>query len=116
MLLPGSDKILLALMLQSPMLGIVRAGGIYRLVMFDELRINQDSLDIHGENWSLTLDDFIDNAKVFNHDANDHFVGLYPALLTHRSQSSWTCGPRGASRARASRENWKPSPRATATA
>jgi hypothetical protein len=78
MLLPRNDKVLLALLMQSSVLGLLRAGGIYRLIMFDELRIDQSTLDIYGDYWQMSLDDFIENARGFDHEANEHFLLYYP--------------------------------------
>jgi hypothetical protein len=78
MLLPKNDKVLLALLMQSSVLGLLRAGGIYRLIMFDEPRIDQSTLDIYGDHWQMSLDDFIENVRGFDHEANEHFLLYYP--------------------------------------
>ena len=75
---PRSDKVLLALLLESEMLGIIRVGKIYRLVMFDDIRIEQEELDIYGDHWQMSLDDFIDNIRVFDHDSNPTILEHYP--------------------------------------
>jgi hypothetical protein len=75
---PRSDKVLLALLLESEMLGIIRVGKIYRLVMFDDIRIEQEELDIYGDQWQMSLDDFIDNIRVFDHTSNPTILEHYP--------------------------------------
>lgn len=78
MYLPRNEKVLLALLMQSPMLGIIKAGGIYRLFVFEDLRIDQSELDIYGEHWSMSLDDFIDSVRIFPHEENEQFLLMYP--------------------------------------
>jgi len=78
MLLPHNDKIARYLLTQSPLLGVVRGGGVYRLACLDDLRIDPVSLDIHGEHWSLSFEDFIEEVKIFNHEVSSHILAFYP--------------------------------------
>lgn len=82
MLPPHNTKIALYLMMQSPMLGIVKSGGIYRLFCFDDLRIDPSSLNIYGDHWALDFDDFTDDARIFNHEDCEEIMLLYPQSQT----------------------------------
>jgi hypothetical protein len=64
--------------MQSSMLGIVKAGGIYRLFCFDDLRIDLEEMDIYGNNWGLAFEEFIENARSFNHEDHQEFLEFYP--------------------------------------
>ena len=78
MLPAHSPKVALYLLMQSSMLGIARAGGIYRLFCFDDLRIDIEAMDIHGEKWVLDFEDFAKEARVFNHEDFPEFLEFYP--------------------------------------
>lgn len=79
MLPAHNPKIALYLMMQSNMLGIAKAGGIYRLFCFDDLRIDAEVMDIHGEKWVMDFDDFAENSRIFNHEDFPEFLELYPS-------------------------------------
>lgn len=68
----------MALLLESPALGIIKTGRIYRLVMFDELRVEQEDLDIYGDGWQMTLDEFLENIRLFDHESNSSILEFYP--------------------------------------
>lgn len=78
MLPPHDSKIGLYLLLMSPMLGIVKADGIYRLVCFDDLRIDPQTLDVYGEHWGLPFDDFTELAREFPHETFPEILEFYP--------------------------------------
>jgi hypothetical protein len=79
MLPPHKSKIALYLIMQSDMLGIVRADGMYRLFCFDELLLDRVSTTVHDEHWSLELEEFIEQAKIFNHAlSGEIFLEFYP--------------------------------------
>lgn len=85
MLPPHKSKIALYLIMQSDMLGVVRAEGMYRLFCFDELLLDRLSANIHDEHWILELEDFIDNAKIFNHaEHGEMFLEFYPQVQTQQ--------------------------------
>jgi hypothetical protein len=91
MLPPHKSKIALYLIVQSDMLGIVRADGMYRLFCFDELLLDRISTSIHDEHWVLDLEDFIDQAKIFNHvKSGEVFLDLYPQVQNQQMlQLAW---------------------------
>lgn len=78
MLPAHNTKIALYLLMQSSMLGVVKAGGIYRLFCFDDLRIDVDAMDIYGDEWGLDFEDFAEMARVFNHEDFPEFLEFYP--------------------------------------
>lgn len=78
MLPPHNSKIAFYLILENPMLGVVKAGGVYRFFCFDELRMDPASLDIHDEHWGMTFEEFSDNAKIYNHKENPEILEFYP--------------------------------------
>lgn len=78
MLPAHSPKIALYLVMESSMLGVVKAGGIYRLFCFDDLRIDMEAMDIHGNEWVLDFEDFAECARVFNHREFPEFLEFYP--------------------------------------
>lgn len=78
MLPPRNAKISLYLLLASPMLGIVKADGIYRLVCMDDLRIDPQTLDVYGDHWGLSFDDFTELAREFPHDTFPEVLEFYP--------------------------------------
>ena len=78
MLPPHQSKIALYLLMQSPMLGIDKAGGIFRLFCFDDLLIDPASLDIHSEHWGLTFEEFSEYAKIFDHESHPEILEFYP--------------------------------------
>jgi hypothetical protein len=73
-----NTKIALYLMMQSSLLGLVKAGGIFRLICFDDLRIDVEDMDVYGEHWGLGFEEFSDSVRVFNHDDFPEFLELYP--------------------------------------
>lgn len=73
-----SERILLCMMLHSAMLAIVKADGIFRLVLMDELRVDHENLDIYGDKWHMSLEQFLDSCKLFDYDNNRAIVALYP--------------------------------------
>lgn len=78
MLPPHNTKVALYLLLQSPMLGVVKCGGIYRLFCFDDLRIDPSSLNIYGDHWALEFDEFTEDARIFNHEKSEEIMLFYP--------------------------------------
>jgi hypothetical protein len=78
MLPPHNTKIALYLLMKSQLLGIVKCGGIYRLFCFDDLRIDPSSLSIYGEHWSLEFDEFVEEARIFNHEKSEDIMLFYP--------------------------------------
>ena len=76
---PPSERTLIQLIMHSPLLGIIRYGQIYRLFSFDLLRMDPSSLDIHGDDWGVTFEEFSDNARSFNHeDYSEVMLQYYP--------------------------------------
>jgi len=78
MLPAHNNKIALYLLMKSSLLGVVNAGGIFRLFCFDDLRIDTEEMDVYGEKWGLAFEEFAEMARVFKHEDFPEFLGLYP--------------------------------------
>lgn len=78
MLPAHNTKIAWYLISQSQLLGIVKAGGIFRLFCFDELRLDLEAMDIHGNEWALDFEDFATDARIFDHESFPEFLEFYP--------------------------------------
>lgn len=78
MLPAHNPKIALYLIMQSNLLGIVSVGGMFRLFCFDDLRIDTEEMDVYGEQWGLSFEEFAERARVFNHKEFPEFLEFYP--------------------------------------
>lgn len=84
MIPPSNPKIALYLLTGHPFLGVLRAGGVVRLVAMDELRIDPESMDVIGETWQITFEEFAEGLRIVDSEAFPELLEFYPLSQTQQ--------------------------------
>ena len=84
MIPPSNPKIALYLLTGHPFLGVLRAGGVFRLVALDDLRIDPDSMDVLGEGWTVRFEEFADGLRIVNDEDFPELANFYPISQTQQ--------------------------------
>lgn len=84
MIPPSNPKIALYLLTGHPFLGVLRAGGVFRLVALDELQIDPDSMDVFGKSWSATFEQFADGLRIVDSEEFPELLLFYPISQTQQ--------------------------------
>ena len=84
MIPPSNPKIALYLLTGHPFLGVLRAGGVFRLVALDDLRIDPDNMDVYGEKWSVSFEEFAEGLRIVEDEEFPELASFYPISQTQQ--------------------------------